>query len=496
VLGAIAQCDSIHEGHHAAVDAGYITSQDYDANFIEMLGDMRVSLRQTLDTVLSQAMAREVVHGIYVARTAAVKIDDALRGWMVSKGPDFPILTTPLNLPMVDIDSNLLRHIHRNAVSNAVKYGRKGGRVSTEVEVCDHQLFLRVINEPGEGHSYLCNLDPTRVFEKGARFHEANQSDVIDSKGDGAWIMRKCAECLLGKCRYTFEQHRTVFELRCPAPERFDEAEFEQLPMGDNIWGVGVDDCGFQRMVLENIFKQVGLPKSHISVVGEGPAVIEGLSDWLVELLRAKLPPHGRLLAIVDENLELLDANVTISGSHCVKRARQRLTPAEEGRLLVLIRSANDSASDVQTYCERAHGFISKAPAEPDWRVIKRLWFRRFGASRNLVVDENDTSASVAEVSLKAATAELNKVIRLIDGAADMDWAEMRRWLHRIKGTVCTVKVHFSQPALALSEDLVATIERLRLCSAAPADLMTDDPQVGDWAGIKQKLLCLVECHA
>ena len=42
----------------------------------EQLDIMRAGLNQTLDTVLSQAMAREVVHGVYVARTVAVKVDD------------------------------------------------------------------------------------------------------------------------------------------------------------------------------------------------------------------------------------------------------------------------------------------------------------------------------------------------------------------------------------------------------------------------------------
>ena len=46
---------------------------------------------------------------------------------------------------------------------------------------------------------------------------------------------------------------------------------------------------------------------------------------------------------------------------HAAQAARERLSPAEESRLLVLIRSANDSADDVMSYLERAHGFLSKA---------------------------------------------------------------------------------------------------------------------------------------
>ena len=101
-----------------------------------------------------------MVHGIYVARTVAVKVDEApyppptsplhlpyivlylpyisptsplhlptspctskvdevLRVGVYARGPLFPIRTTPRQLPAVDIDPQLLRHIHRNAVSNA-----------------------------------------------------------------------------------------------------------------------------------------------------------------------------------------------------------------------------------------------------------------------------------------------------------------------------------------------------------------------------------------
>ena len=118
-----------------------------------------------------------------------------------------------------------------------------------------------------------------------------------------------------------------------------------------------------------------------------------------------------RVLAIVDENLELDDASVTISGSHAIARAREKLTRAEEARLLVLIRSANDSAHDVAMYRERAHGFLSKAPSEPDWKLIKRQYFHRFGVDRNPAVEETSfESDSIAEMSMKAASAELRKV--------------------------------------------------------------------------------------
>ena len=100
----------------------------------------------------------------------------------------------------------------------------------------------------------MCAMDPALLFDKGARFHGQYSSQrpgrVLESRGDGAWIMKKCSDCLQGTVGYTFEPRRTIFELSCPAPVRLDELELEQMPLGSNVWGVGVDDCEFQRLIL------------------------------------------------------------------------------------------------------------------------------------------------------------------------------------------------------------------------------------------------------
>ncbi len=510
VLAALSQLDSMQAQQEQAcadgpaarahgVAGGAMPAPSDHASLLAKMGDMRAGLNQTLDTVLSQAMVREVVHGIYVPRTVAVKVDEVLRVGVYARGPLFPIRTSPCQLPAVDIDPQLLRHIHRNAVSNAAKYGKRGGVVATEIEAKQHWLTLRVINEPGEGHERMRGMDPGQIFDKGARFHESQRGLVMVSKGDGAWIMKKCSDCLQGTCSYAFEPQRTVFTLKCPAPERLDEAELEGMPLGDNVWGVGVDDCEFQRLILGGIFEQVGLPYSRVDILGERPEDLEGLTDSLVRLMRERLPAHARVLAIVDENLDLEDASLTISGSHAVQAAREQLTPAEESRLLVLIRSANDSNDDVMSYLERAHGFLSKAPIESDRKVIKRAWFRRFGVNRSPMVereDRDEASLSLAQVNLKAANKELRKAIRLVDQGR-MQWIEMWKWLHRIKGIVATIKACLTDPEQrAVAKNVVAMIERMRPQKDGaepprkPADLD------GQWMTIKRLLMWLMESAA
>ena len=66
---------------------------------------------------------------------------------------------------------------------------------------------------------------------------------------------------------------------------------------------------------------------------------------------------------IADENLDIVDEatkHKTVSGSHLVEVIRARLLPEQERCLLSLIRSANDSASDIAIYKSRAHGFLPK----------------------------------------------------------------------------------------------------------------------------------------
>ena len=69
------------------------------------------------------------------------------------------------------------------------------------------------------------------------------QTNTIGSKGDGAWIMQRCAYCLQGTCTYSFEGPtpaapqsvaRTVFELSCPALERFDDVWLDQARLSDS----------------------------------------------------------------------------------------------------------------------------------------------------------------------------------------------------------------------------------------------------------------------
>jgi hypothetical protein len=67
----------------------------------------------------------------------------------------------------------LLHCVHRNAVSNACKYGGRGQDVLSRVSHDGAILTLEVINAPGPRHLALTQLSPTdaaaAVFSAGTR---------------------------------------------------------------------------------------------------------------------------------------------------------------------------------------------------------------------------------------------------------------------------------------------------------------------------------------
>jgi hypothetical protein len=253
----------------------------------------------------------------------------------------------------------------------------------------------------------------------------------------------------------------------------------------------------------------------------------------IVELLTT-LPPYARVLAVVDENLDLPEPKcITISGSYAIKEARARLTAAQDARLLALVRSANDGPDDVRLYLQRANGFLTKCPTEPDRKAILRHWFARFGTSTSQAppVHQQDpadgptdtaapsnqcaplsstpdgTSTSDGENSFNSTTAsdgtapctdtslcdapsckqppapsdepeaarravasaEAGKILAILHADTALPWNDTWRQLHRLKGLVSGTTFALADEAAA-AECVVAMIDALRPLSATPAD--------------------------
>jgi hypothetical protein len=91
------------------------------------------TLTDILDTILDEAMAREIVYGEYEPKMERLDVPAILASIRRRSCRRFPLSVLPDPLPRLALDRQLLRYIYRNAVSNACKYGKPDGLVDTRV---------------------------------------------------------------------------------------------------------------------------------------------------------------------------------------------------------------------------------------------------------------------------------------------------------------------------------------------------------------------------
>lgn len=369
------------------------------------LRELDHNLHEVLDTVLAEAMARDVVNEVYHPRLERIDVLHLLASDRPSRDR-FPVRAKQSDFPFLHLDPQLLRYIHRNAVSNACKYGKQGGLVITLVSFDQgtNDFVLEVINSPGQGHEMLRSLGSEAcdaVFCQGEMLHKNLQiNSRFISSGDGAWIAQKCAKAMGGSCSIRFEEDLTVFTFRCAsepsAPaEKDDSANFE-IPPG--TLAIGIDDSKIQRRLISRIFDLLGVEKGNQIVVGENPSDVFELEKIVVNLLESR--PESKILMFVDENLDYGGQGkdvVVMSGSRVMKDILTALPPALERRVFALVRSANDATSDLALYMTRAHGFFPKAPMNKSrvCATLGPLWAERFQPRKESV--ENDDFVPMEE---------------------------------------------------------------------------------------------------
>ena len=471
LLAAIGLCDSLSE----TVAGEHIHEWNKDEISSSVI-ELDKTLREILDTVLSEAMARDVINEIYQPQNERVDFNEALcmKGYVVDtmsgKGPRFPLITYPSPLPTFFFDPQLLRFVHRNAVSNACKYGKKGGVVQTMVHynALEQRIRMNVINLPGSGHEEILKLGSEAnemVFGAGQRLHihraEGREQNgiVTHSAGDGAWIMRKCAKTLGGECLISFEDIRTVFSFSCPATP-FDVAMKMQTSMDTSkfvlpprTWGIAIDDSKIQRRLLQKVFRMAGVCSERTIILGKNTEEIRGFVDFMVEFV--DLHSEDYFFVIVDENLHLrTDGDeLHVSGSLCIQSVRDRLIPEHERRMLAVVRSANDSAHDVAIYNSRAHGFFPKAPTKKEGvtDMIAPLWEKRFARRGSITFAENLSDSSddsfgedvVTVADLMGTIEEIDEI--LLNGPKlHSNWPLVREKLHYLKGDILTLPDSFA----------------------------------------------------
>lgn len=436
-------------------------------NVSSIVKELDSAIHEVLETILTEAMARDVIHELYVPKLEKVEMVPLLSSMSRhTKGniERFPVTASPDPFPALLFDPQLLKCIHRNAISNACKYGKFGGLISTQLtyDVASNILKMDVTNEPGDNHEDIMKLGAegaTSVFTPGYRLHsklgggDKKSSIGRQSSGDGAWIMQQCAKTLGGECSIDFRENLTVFSLQCPAvsyettaKRQADGTSAFKLPEG--IWGVALDDSKMQRKLLKRFLLLAGVAEERIIVQGETAKEINEFDDYMFDFVCCH--PNDQFLLIVDENLDIdmEDINMQhscVSGSLVVQKLRYRLLPEQERQVFALIRSANDSAHDIAIYKSRAHGFIPKAPIKKDKIVslLAPIWNDRY----SVLDDDRSITASLHSADSWAYASEkseefsfVTEHIQRVDALVNQEerladnWPEIWQKLHAFKG--------------------------------------------------------------
>jgi len=476
LLAAIGLCDSLKESFSGDNRNSLVTEMDK-------------TLHEILDTVLSETMSRDVIHDVYEPRLERTNIVQLIQSTMNdTTGSDrFPLRTSPRAFPPVSTDPQLLKYIHRNAMSNACKYGEKGGTVLTKIKLDEisGNLCIKVINSPGMNHDEILKLGNKAASDivfspsKHLPMHTKHfqKSNISHSSGDGAWLMLKCANTLGGNCNIEFLEDKTVFTFRMtttPLNEissnnsRNDKKEFK-LP--SNLHAIALDDSKIQRKLLARYFTYAGLSKDKVTILGDTVKNITEFENSTRTFIENH--PDDYILLIVDENLDVYEdlqtSTATISGSMHVHNIRRKLLPHDERRVLALIRSANDSADDVAKYNSRAHGWLPKSPIKQD-KVLEELashWLARFSlsdtpsftkgkfgtqevTSGTLSEEEHDELAWATDY-LEESITSINELMSLNDEVALFNnWLTINEKLLCLKGDLLTLSSNPHDMSIAI----------------------------------------------
>ena len=162
LLAGIELCDSMRSSFEAIEKSLKIqkhkdvVAMEHAEKSRKIMQELDNMLHEVLDTVLAEAMARDVIHEVYQPRLETLDVKGLLTSSNIGIGTidKYPV-ELPGHLPYLLLDPQLLRYIHRNAFSNACKYGKQDGKVLTIVEYDEARriLEMKVINEPGKAHA-------------------------------------------------------------------------------------------------------------------------------------------------------------------------------------------------------------------------------------------------------------------------------------------------------------------------------------------------------
>ena len=105
-----------------------LSGESNDPGKTKCITELDSTLHDVLDTVLAEAMAREIVHESYQPKLERVDLRNALNsGSSIQDEVRFPIHISPENTPLLSMDPQLLKYVHRMCQMHA-SMGRRVAR--------------------------------------------------------------------------------------------------------------------------------------------------------------------------------------------------------------------------------------------------------------------------------------------------------------------------------------------------------------------------------
>ena len=415
-----------------AIQTNDVYKQEFHNNIIDKYNEVSFELDTTLQTILSETMAKDIINGEYISKKTRVNLINLISK---IKGDRYKWFINPNNLPIILTDELLLFYIIRNAISNANKYGEKHGDIIINININNTILEVSIINMPGDNHDELVKIDdPNIIFNKGVRLHnivDEKNNKHCSSSGDGAWIMRNCANICGGDCDIMFNSTHTKFTFKCEIEIAFEIEDYKNFIFPQNTYIYIIDDSKIQRRFMEKYIKNIQSFNINIITLGNNEDEIENLYDYLFKNINDH--KNSKHIIICDENLDykINGSLKTVSGSSVCEKLKNNII---NKNYITFIRSANDSKLDYKLYLEKADAILPKEPLTlyEIKEIILKMWFKHFGYNINSTIDYNiDTNIKdIICIFLE----DIDDFINITPNYYDWNsfWCE----LHKVKGTL------------------------------------------------------------
>ena len=435
LYSAIGQIESMKDMYINAIKSSDVYLPDFHSSIINKYNEILCELDCTLDTVLSETVAKDIINNEYIPKKKKVNLMDIINR---IKGDKFKWYLNPKTFPNILIDDQLLFYILRNALSNANKYGKEWSDIKIILSIVNTKLKIIVENEPGEENEKLISLENHNIiFEKGVKLHDniPLKSKSCISSGDGAWIMKMCAELSNGICNIEFTKEKTIFTYETIVEIILDNNDITNFKLSDNTFIYIIDDSQIQRRLLNIQMKKFKLNDELIKVYGNGKDEIVGLENILYNNI-VNYSNHYHII-ICDENLDYkVDSTLYYeSGTDiCEKLIRMLNKISSTRNYLTFIRSANDNKSDIEKYLTVCDDFIPKAAVSFNGlrEIITKQWIKQFGIVKNNEIDYtyNNESREIINIFLNDIDDFINIKYKYCD------WNSFWSDLHILKGTL------------------------------------------------------------